>query len=1104
MAARRRNNRPRVPFAYKLVLNQWLFSLFGLPSTDGFFTWNGKRLPLLEAFKQKFQLSEDSAGGPDENNIHRFHHTLTNQTEPLPELPDDLLLEYDQNIVRHTQRLNERRLARGDETIVWKYFQYLSLLFTEIYLDRYFSDAQALLASINEQIERYNADQPQPDQVPMLDPDGDVTGQLNKLAFWSATGSGKTLIMHANILQYQHYLTKHRRRRELNRIILLTPNEGLSHQHLREFQEAGIDAELFDKNGRGLFAGQAVEIIDINKLRDEMGEKTVAVDAFENNNLVLVDEGHTGVRSGEDGAWMRFRNALCEQGFSFEYSATFGQAVKGSSSFTAQYARCMLFDYSYKYFYGDGFGKDYQILNLDAQTQENTMEVYLVACLLSFFQQLRLYQEQAVACRPFNIEKPLWIFVGGRVTASLSSKDASDIVEILRFLARFLGDRTGSVARIRRVLDEGLIAADGRNLFSRRFAYLNGLGLSAEQLFEEIQSSLFNAAGGGALHVENLKGVPGEIALRVGDNEPFGVINVGDDSKLCTLCENEDRLLVGDRDFKRSLFRTINAPDSSVNVLIGSKKFTEGWNSWRVSTMGLMNVGRSEGSQIIQLFGRGVRLKGYDRTLKRSARLTLPEGVARPAHLPTLETLNVFGIKADYMAQFREFLEEEGLPSNEERIEFLLPVIRNLGKKQLKTIRLKKTINGVHTEFGDAFKKLGPVPTLSPPDPAEEAATRYLQANPVVINWYPKIQALRSSGVGALEQDRQPDQCVLTQRHIAFLDLDALYFELQRFKAERAWHNLNLPRDVLADLLVDQSWYRLFIPESELAFDAFEKIHLWQELAEALLKKYCERYYSFRKKEWELPHLEYRYLDASDPNFPQVSEEFPQGYYRILVEESRTEIINKLKELKAEIDEGKLNPWQFGGLKAIPFSRHLYQPLLHLAGSEVEISPVPLNQGERRFVEDLKAYCDSQPALLEGKELYLLRNLSKGRGVGFFEAGNFHPDFIVWLITDDHEYISFVDPKGIRNLSSQDPKIQFHKTIKEIEERLGDSAVTLNSFVISNTPVHEMQLLWSVDKAQMKAWNVLFQREDKSSYVEALLTKSLSTSGAAASESGLA
>lgn len=570
------------------------------------------------------------------------------------------------------------------------------------------------------------------------------------------------------------------------------------------------------------------------------------------------------------------------------------------------------------------------------------------------------------------------------------------------------------------------------------------------------------------------------------------MINVGDDSKLCKLCEGKNHLLVGDRDFENSLFKQINEPQSSINLLIGAKKFTEGWNSWRVSTMGLMNVGKTEGAQIIQLFGRGVRLKGYGQSLKRSTCLNLPDEVVRPSHLNTLETLNIFGIKADYMAQFREFLEEEGLPANEERIEFFLPVIRNLGSKKLKTIRLKKTINGVSTEFGDAFKKLGPVPALAVPNPGKETATRYLQNNPVVLNWYPKIQSLRSTGTGRVDEDSQPNQGKLTREHIAFLDLDALYFELQRFKAERAWHNLNLQREALAELLADQSWYRLLIPEAELTFDSFEKVHLWQELAEALLKKYCERYYFFRKKEWELPHLEYRLLDATDPNFPQVSEEFPEGYYRILVEESQIEIVEKLKEIKAQIDKGHLKPWQFAGLHAIPFSRHLYEPLLHLAGSAVEISPVPLNRGEHRFVGDLKAYHDSAPFLLDGKELYLLRNLSKGRGVGFFEADNFHPDFILWLIADGREYISFVDPKGIRNLGFQDPKIQFYKTIKEIENRLGDPSVTLNSFVISNTPGHEMEQLWGVDRQQMEACHILFQQDGANHYIHNLLREAVS------------
>src|SRR5690606_19278053 len=173
----------------------------------------------------------------------------------------------------------------------------------------------------------------------------------------------------------------------------------------------------------------------------------------------------------------------------------------------------------------------------------------------------------------------------------------------------------------------------------------------------------------------------------------------------------------------------------------------------RPISMGLMNVGRSEGAQIIQLFGRGVRLKGYGMSLKRSVRATLPRELKRPKHIDLLETLHIFGVRADYMDQFRKLLEDEDLPANEERIDFILPVIRNLGTKPLKTIRLKKVINGISTEFGDAFRKLGPIPTVQPPRPDLEPTTAYLQKNQVVLNWYPKIQAMKSDGVSGTEDE---------------------------------------------------------------------------------------------------------------------------------------------------------------------------------------------------------------------------------------------------------------------------------------------------------------------------------------------------------------
>jgi hypothetical protein len=159
-----------------------------------------------------------------------------------------------------------------------------------------------------------------------------------------------------------------------------------------------------------------------------------------------------------------------------------------------------------------------------------------------------------------------------------------------------------------------------------------------------------------------------------------------------------------------------------------------------------------------------------------------------------------------------------------------------------------------------------------------------------------------------------------------------------------------------------------------------------------------------------------------------VKESPDEGYYRILIDKSQEEIVAKLEELKAAIQKGDLGPWEFRGMKAIWFGRHLYQPLLYLDSNIVEISPVPLNKGERQFVDDLKAFHDGQPAFFKTRELYLLRNLSKGRGVGFFEVGNFHPDFILWLVAGGQQQVIFVDPKGIRNLTPSDFKIQFYET----------------------------------------------------------------------------
>ena len=910
-------------------------------------------------------LKSSEFEGWDENNTSNFHYNIVNRTVERKELPRDLLLSYDKNIFIHTKQINEHR----NPPVTWKYFQYLSLLFTEIYLDRFFRNPEKLKNDLNNYLEEFNRDLPGINLPPFTEKD------LNKLAFWAATGSGKTLLMHVNILQYRYYLNLHKRGDELNRTILLTPNEGLSQQHLEELNLSGMQCMMFDKNKveRDMLTAQYIEVIDIHKIREEMGEKTVAVEAFEGNNLVLVDEGHRG-SSGEE--WKSRRDRLCEHGFSFEYSATFGQAMKAGKkkNLEDEYAKCILFDYSYKYFYNDGYGKEFSILNLAEDKDEEYRKLYLTACLVAFYQQQRVYMEKKKEFTPYLLERPLWVFVGGTVKAVRREKgrDVSDVIDILLFLADFLKRPEKAKARIEKLLSgiTELLDSKDRDIFANRFGYLVKSSEGPEAIYSSILKILFNSDSSGKLHLENLKGSNGELALKIGENSPFGLINVSDGGDLYKLCENFDDIVVQEKPFSGSLFGNINGTSSTLNVLIGSKKFTEGWNSWRVSTMGFMNIGRTEGSEIIQLFGRGVRLKGYEHCLKR----TKPGWKKDvPKDIGYVETLNIFGVRADYMHQFKEYLEEEGLPTEEDREEIILPVIKNLGELKLKVIKLPDNLY---------FKKDGPKPELDLP-------SGNICKDPITLDWYPRIQA-RESQSSVNSANSRINEEKFTPRHIAFMNLEEIYFEIQKQKNEESWYNFNLDIGMIETLLHNRDWYKLYIPKKEMEFNSFDNVRRWQEIATALIKKYCKQYYYDRKAEWEEKHLSYQVLTKDDGNF------FDE--YKVLIDKSKEEIISKLKELNNKIKESKLKDVEWGTFSRIIFHQHLYRPLIYLNENEVKVSPVSLNSGEKKFVLDLRDFYEKNKTFFENKQLYLLRNMSRGRGYGFFQAGNFYPDFIMWIL----------------------------------------------------------------------------------------------------------
>ena len=1046
-----------------LVLFKYILNLFGC-----------KDLAALSG-----DLKDPALEGVDDEGCSRMFYALKKYLYTDVGISEQELGEYDRHIVKYTKEINERRT----EKITWKYYQYLALLFTEIYLDRYFTDKMRLLDDINcFLVDEFNFRPETWHEMPQFTDD-----DLNKLAFWCATGSGKTLMLHVNIKQYLYYAEKHHAKK-LNRILILTPNEGLSNQHIYELKASGFYAELFNKQGQGgLFGGkQTVEVIDINKLADTDGDKTVAIDSFEGNNLVLVDEGHRG--SGGE-VWKGYRNKLTQEGFSFEYSATFGQAIAALSgkdrlALLEEYGKATLFDYSYRYFYNDGYGKDYRIMNMTSWDDEEKLNMYLTAYLLCLYEQTLSYEGSPLVKNRFLIARPLGIFVGGSVNAvrTVNKRQVSDVVQILLFIQDFVDNPDLYCGYIKRLFnpDDGIKNKNGYSLFANSFVLAKaGMRMGEEDKFardtyNKVIKTLFHSDLPNAkLHLDKQKGGDEEIGLRIGNAEYFGVINVGDSAKLVALCE-ANGILCETKEFGQlSLFAEINNESSPINILIGSKKFNEGWSSWRVSVMGLMNVGRSEGSEIIQLFGRGVRLKGFEYSLKRSSKL---DSFYNPGPIPKglrgIETLNIFGVRADYMDAFRKYLEDEGLPANEENyIQIDIPTVNLLGDTKLKVIRLKQ---------GYDFKKSV---VVNPLDMMEDTKIK--------LDWTPRVEAMYSSGT-RVRTEVAEYKGTLKEEHLSLLDWNKIFFALQQMKNERSWYNMQLTVDMLHTLMANPSWYELVIQEADMEFHDFGRdVERWENITISLLRAYIDRAYKRSKGKWEAQFMETVYVNANDPNF------FDE--YTVEVRQDQEEWIDRLKELREQILSGCMkgnfeinSKW----MQALRFDRHLYYPLLCLTDRDdrgkkimvdentneplIKISPVPLNRGENTFVEHIRNYYNEhKDDVFAGKDVYLLRNESR-KGIGFFEANNFYPDFILWVNEGKRQRVSFIDPKGLRNIRGfGDPKIQLYNLLKsEIEPKLNDPDIILDSFIISNTPYEEISF-WNPceDKAVFKKNHIVFQMD---------------------------
>lgn len=933
------------------------------------------------------------------------------------------LRAYDANIAA----LGERLRMTPHHGRMWKPHQYLELLFVDRFLDRLFGDLDAFCRDLN----HFRKKKPAWGRSPYHEND------LRGFAVQSASGSGKALLMQANVLQYEHY--RRRAGERLNNILLLVPNDRMARQHEREFRAGDLRARRFDPRGSNDTAS-SVKILALDDLNDR-----VSVSEFGHDNLVLVDEGHLGT-SGE--IWRRRRSEFANAGFLIEYSASFYQASKEDDTLRSAYTRSLLFDYGYREFHADGYGKDYTITRFPSGKRagggkKRIRRRRLLGCLLTFYRQCRLYRTYREGWRDFHPVDPLLVFAGSAPVDSneVDHEVRSDVVHILEFFGWFLAGGPAVRAMIRQWIDgeSGSAPPTGpRDDFAGRFSHFRGT--AATTLYDDICDTVFH--GRGRLRIVRVESGEGELHLSVADATPFGVVSVGyTDALYETLLRWNDPPFDLERSEQRHrhddlLFPRMERPNSEVTIAVGSRHFLAGPWGPRVRSLVFMQAGEDDGLEILRTLGHGVRLFGWKRLPKRYRAGDSPPPV-EPDALSESEKIYIYGLRKSSMKAVEFVLREEGIVCDWDRS--FLPITWNFGRQtDLKWIRRRNAV-----EYGRSSER----PVL--PGPSEPGRP-FVEWNP-----YPDFDSEASAadastgsdGVTEAEADPQRNRGRLAPDQVAFFRRTRIYDAVLQRKLRFGWHNLLIEPRTVDALLDSDDWYDLQIQPGRMRAEGFARVRELEGIAIDLISEYADAFWRQRRRIWEYGRIEVGTLSAEYPNHI--------GRYELSVDAANTKSVDAVRRLSPDVRQNRVRH-----LYSLWGRHHAYDPLLsereiHLLDydrpCEVAVYPRPLTKPERRVAEALAETARSSPKWLRGRDLFYLRNLPRRHCVAAFDDFGYSPDFIVWLRNAADQHVVFLDAKGLDHFGRGRRKVRMHTEIRRLERqaRVLDPAIHLHAYVLS-------------------------------------------------------
>ena len=492
----------------------------------------------------------------------------------------------------------------------------------------------------------------------------------NRMGFWMATGSGKTLVI-VKLIELISLLMKRKRIPERD-IMFLVYRENLLNQfkaHVEEYNASGFGKviNLIDLQEYGQIKNENVtpffDTVNVFYYRADLfvekqsTAKKINPASCDNNGnwYVLLDEAHKG--DSGDSKLQQIYSDFARNGFLFNFSATFVDEV--------DLVTCA-YNFNLEKFIESGFGKKICVLGKDVLgfrkrngifQEEDKQKIVLKSLILHTYIKQHLQK-----IRKHNNDlyhNPLLLSIVNTVTDKGSDLRMffSEIEKIAR------GNiRSNLFASARAELVE-----EGKRwcyIFDNQNINIDDKALSKIE-YEHVLKAVFNTTRQGTIEVIRVPGNSQEIVFKMQtSSEPFALIRIGSISAWV-------REILANYEFTEryddeSIFNKINEDSSNINILMGSRAFYEGWDSNRPNIILFINIGVKKDSKkfILQAIGRGVRIEPVKNQRRRLRSLVSGEidhelaARIKKDFLP-LETLFVFGTDAANLKEVTISLKRE-------------------------------------------------------------------------------------------------------------------------------------------------------------------------------------------------------------------------------------------------------------------------------------------------------------------------------------------------------------------------------------------------------------------------------------------------------------